>query len=90
MKLSKVYEHVNNADVSGIAMTTPLYKAKILSKRYNNKIFIKREDLQSVFSFKCRGAYNKIRQLSNHDRSAGIIAASVETMRRAWQCQHRF
>ena len=76
MKLSKVYEHVNNADVSGIAIL-PLYKAKILSKRYNNKIFIKREDLQSVFSFKCRGAYNKIRQLSNHDRSAGIIAASA-------------
>lgn len=77
MELSKVYEHVNKADVSGVAITTPLYKARILSTRYKNQIFIKREDLQPVFSFKCRGAYNKIRQLSNHERSAGIIAASA-------------
>ena len=52
-------------------------KQRILSTRYKNQIFIKREDLQPVFSFKCRGAYNKIRQLSNHERSAGIIAASA-------------
>ena len=77
MDLSKVYEYVNNADVTGVAITTPLYKANILSKRYDNFIFIKREDMQPVFSFKCRGAYNKIRQLSNHDRSAGIVAASA-------------
>ena len=77
MKLSQVYEHVTSADVSGIAINTPLYHANILSKRYKNHVYIKREDMQPVFSFKCRGAYNKIRQLSNHERSNGIIAASA-------------
>ena len=77
MDLSQVYEYVSNADVSGVAINTPLYQANIISKRYNNNVYIKREDLQPVFSFKCRGAYNKIRQLSNHERSNGIIAASA-------------
>ena len=77
MDLSHIHEKVLNADVSGVSIVTPLRHARRLSKKHNNHIFMKREDMQSVFSFKCRGAYNKIRQLSNHDKSAGIIAASA-------------
>lgn len=77
MNLNRLYEKVVNADVSGVSMVTPLQFAPRLSKKMTNHIFMKREDLQSVFSFKCRGAYNKIRQLSNHEKSTGIIAASA-------------
>ena len=75
--IHQIYEQVLTADVSGVAIESPMQRAKQLSAKFNNSIFMKREDMQSVFSFKCRGAYNKIRQLSNHDRSAGIIAASA-------------
>ena len=77
MEINEIYSEVLNADVSGVAIKSRLQRAKKLSKKHNNNIFMKREDTQSVFSFKCRGAYNKIGQLSNHDRSAGIIAASA-------------
>ena len=77
VNLSDIYEQVLSADVSGVAIKSRLQLAKQLSKKYSNNIYMKREDTQSVFSFKCRGAYNKIRQLSNHEQSAGIIAASA-------------
>ncbi|MBS1212741.1 MAG: threonine dehydratase, partial [Proteobacteria bacterium] len=48
-----------------------------LSRRFGNSIYIKREDLQSVFSFKLRGAYNKIASLDEASRNAGVIAASA-------------
>lgn len=75
--MNQIYEQVLTADVSGVAIETRLQKARHLSEKFQNSIFMKREDTQSVFSFKCRGAYNKIRQLSNHERSSGIIAASA-------------
>lgn len=77
MTLERIHEKVLKADVSGVSMVTPLQHALRLSKKINNHVFMKREDMQSVFSFKCRGAYNKIRQLSNHEKSSGIIAASA-------------
>ncbi len=77
MDLKEIHEKVLTADVSGVSIVTPLQKATKLSIKYDNHVYMKREDMQSVFSFKCRGAYNKIRQLSNHDRSIGIIAASA-------------
>ena len=49
------------AHVYDVAKETPLHQAKLLSARTENKILLKREDLQSVFSFKLRGAYNKMR-----------------------------
>lgn len=66
-----------SAPVYDAAVETPIEKAHILTKRLNNTVYIKREDLQPVFSFKVRGAYNKMVQLSQEERSRGVIAASA-------------
>ncbi len=63
--------------VYDIVRETPLTYATNLSKRLNNKILLKREDLQDVFSFKIRGAYNKIAQLSDNEKAKGVICASA-------------
>ena len=63
--LNTVYEKIKTANVYDIAIKSPLEYAKNISKKLNNKIYIKREDLQPVFSFKLRGAYNKIQNLKN-------------------------
>ena len=65
------------ARVYDVAQETPLEVAPNLSKRLNNKILLKREDIQSVFSFKLRGAYNKMAQLSPELLKKGVIAASA-------------
>ena len=65
---SKVYE---------VAHETPLDLAKLLSARSNNTIFLKREDSQPVFSFKIRGAYNRMANLSSEELKRGVIAASA-------------
>lgn len=65
------------ATVYDVAIRTPLEPAKKLSLRFANDIRIKREDLQPVFSFKLRGAYNKISQLSNDEKKRGVICASA-------------
>jgi threonine dehydratase len=57
-------EKVLNAQVYDVAIETPLDLAGNLSARLGNKILLKREDMQPVFSFKLRGAYNKIASLS--------------------------
>ena len=66
-----------NSRVYDVASKTPLDFAKNLSRRLANDIWLKREDLQPVFSFKLRGAYNKIARLSEADCANGIIAASA-------------
>ena len=63
--------------VYDVAKETPLDEARLLSRRLKNKILLKREDLQPVFSFKIRGAYNKIAQLSPDERAKGVICASA-------------
>ncbi|MEG1055814.1 MAG: pyridoxal-phosphate dependent enzyme, partial [Janthinobacterium sp.] len=65
------------ARVYDVATETPLELAPALSQRLNNQIYFKREDMQSVFSFKIRGAYNKMAQLSEADRKRGVICASA-------------
>lgn len=65
------------ATVYDAAVRTPLEPAVKLSKRFNNDIRIKREDLQPVFSFKLRGAHNKISQLSDTEKAKGVICASA-------------
>lgn len=65
------------ANVYDVAKVTPLKKAPKLSNRHAFDIYLKREDLQPVHSFKLRGAYNKISQLSEKDRQKGVIAASA-------------
>ncbi len=60
-----------------VARETPLDPAPRLSLRLENRVFLKREDLQPVFSFKIRGAYNKMATLDAASRSRGVIASSA-------------
>lgn len=63
--------------VYDVAEETPLQYARTLSSRTKNNIFLKREDTQPVFSFKIRGAYNKIANLTEEERKRGIVACSA-------------
>jgi threonine dehydratase len=65
------------ARVYDVAIESPLDIGPQLSRRMGNRVLFKREDLQPVFSFKLRGAYNKIVQLSESQRACGVIAASA-------------
>jgi len=65
------------ARVYDVAVETPLEPAKNLSRRLHNKILLKREDQQPVRSFKLRGAYNKMAQLSHEQLARGVICASA-------------
>ena len=65
------------AQIYDVAKETPLEEAATLSERLQNRILLKREDLQSVFSFKLRGAYNKMSNLSAADMQKGVVAASA-------------
>ena len=65
------------ARVYDVAQESPLEYAPNLSKRLNNQLLLKREDMQSVFSFKLRGAYNKLANLPTDLLAQGVIAASA-------------
>jgi len=65
------------ARVYDVAIETPVDDMPALSERLGNRILLKREDLQPVFSFKLRGAYNKISQLSEEQMKCGVITASA-------------
>ncbi len=75
--LNHYIKKILQARVYDVAKKTPLDYANTLSRRLNNHIWIKREDMQPVFSFKLRGAYNKIANLSPKIRAKGVIAASA-------------
>ncbi|ANV84303.1 PLP-dependent threonine dehydratase [Picosynechococcus sp. PCC 7003] len=66
-----------NARVYDVAQETPLEVAPNLSRRLHNHVLLKREDMQSVFSFKLRGAYNKMAHLTPEQLQCGVIAASA-------------
>ncbi len=70
-------QRILRARVYDVAQETPLELAKNLSRRLNNQIWLKREDLQPVFSFKLRGAYNRMSQLSKEELHRGVIASSA-------------
>lgn len=65
------------ASVYDVAIESPLDPAPGLSERLGTPVLLKREDLQPVFSFKCRGAYNKLKKLDATARAKGVIAASA-------------
>ncbi|GGX88050.1 threonine ammonia-lyase, biosynthetic [Massilia dura] len=65
------------ARVYDVAHETPLELAPTLSQRFENRIYFKREDIQDVFSFKIRGAYNKMAHLSETQLKRGVICASA-------------
>ncbi len=64
-------------NVYDLAIKTPLHKTAKLSRELGNTVYLKREDLQPVHSFKIRGAYYKIASLNEEERSRGVIAASA-------------
>jgi len=70
-------KRILNARIYDLAVETPLDPAHGLSERTGNQILIKREDLQPVFSFKIRGAYNKLLNMDEASRKQGVIAASA-------------
>ncbi len=74
---SNYIEKILRARVYDVAIETPLDYAVSLSQRLHNNIYLKREDLQPVFSFKLRGAYNKMSLLDEESRECGVIAASA-------------
>lgn len=75
--LVSMIERILRARVYDVARETPLDAAPALSRRLGNWVHLKREDLQPVFSFKLRGAYNKMCGLPDAARAAGVIAASA-------------
>jgi threonine dehydratase len=70
-------KRILKARVYEIARETSLDYAPLLSQRFQNQIWLKREDEQPIFSFKCRGAYNKMAGLSSNDLKRGVITASA-------------
>jgi threonine dehydratase len=77
LTLSDYLQKILNARVYDVAIETALEPAKTLSQRYGNRIWLKREDTQPVFSFKLRGAYNKMSQLTPMQLKRGVICASA-------------
>ena len=70
-------QKILTARVYDVAIESPLDLASTLSQRLRNRVLLKREDQQPVFSFKLRGAYNKMAQLAPAERAKGVIAASA-------------
>ena len=70
-------QKILTAKVYDVAIESPLDLAPTLSRRIGNRVLLKREDQQPVFSFKLRGAYNKMAHLSAAERARGVVAASA-------------
>ena len=77
VELTELLRDVLTSRVYDVARETPLDPAPRLSIRLGNEVLLKREDLQPVFSFKLRGAYNRIAHLTAEERARGVIAASA-------------
>ena len=77
MKREDYLERILRARVYDVASESPLELAPALSRRLGNRLLLKREDLQPVFSFKLRGAYNKMAGLPRAKLKKGVIAASA-------------
>ncbi len=74
-----------NADIYDLVKQTPLQPGVNLSSKTGCNVLLKREDLQPVFSFKLRGAFNMMQQLDPEQKWKGVIACSPATMRRVWR-----
>jgi len=75
--MQKLFKQILTSKVYEAAIETPLEESVFLSQLLNNRVLLKREDLQPVFSFKLRGAYNRIASLGSEERARGIITASA-------------
>jgi threonine dehydratase len=70
-------DRIRSVPVYDVAINSPLEPAPVISAKIHNQVFIKREDLQPVFSFKLRGAYAAMSRLTEAQRQRGVIAASA-------------
>ena len=70
-------KRILDARVYDVATQTRLHSAQLLSKRLDNRVLLKREDEQPIFSFKCRGAFNRLFKLTQTQSVTGVIAASA-------------
>jgi len=75
--LETYVKKILSSRVYDVAVETPIHAAPFLSERLDNTVLLKREDLQPVFSFKIRGAYNKLALLSDEQRACGVVTASA-------------
>ena len=76
-KFKSYISRIESSSVYDVAQITPITKANQLSRALKNEIYLKREDLQPVFSFKIRGAYNKLAKLKKTGLDLPVIAASA-------------
>ena len=77
-KSSKKYlDLIANSKVYDVATNTPISFAANISTKLGNDVFLKREDMQPIFSFKIRGAYNKIANLTPQQKKRGVLTASA-------------
>ncbi len=77
LSITDYLQKILTARVYDVALETPLELARSLSRRVGNQVLLKREDFQPVFSFKLRGAYNKLVQLGQEQLQRGVICASA-------------
>ena len=77
MNESAYLQRIRDAAVYDVAIRSPLDFASNLSARVKNRIWLKREDLQPVFSFKLRGAYNKLASMGDDELASGVICSSA-------------
>ncbi len=79
MSSNKIYQLIQEArkNLDGIAKLTPLQYNQRLSEKYSAKVYLKREDLQDIRSFKIRGAYNVISNLNQNQKANGVVCASA-------------
>ncbi len=75
--LDQYVKRILQSRVYDVALETPIHAAPLISRRIGNRVLLKREDLQPVFSFKLRGAYNKLCQLTQEQLALGVICASA-------------
>ncbi|ASP40832.1 threonine ammonia-lyase, biosynthetic [Bacterioplanes sanyensis] len=75
--LNQYLKKILSARVYDVAIESPLHQAPFLTERLGNRIWLKREDEQPVYSFKIRGAYNKVVQLTDEEKAKGVVAASA-------------
>ncbi len=75
--LDTLIQKILSARVYDVAIESPVHHAPFLSKRLGRSVYLKREDLQPVYSFKCRGAYNKMAGIPKEILAKGVIAASA-------------
>ena len=75
--MNKIVSLADNSAVYDVAKITPLSVAVQISERFGNQIYLKREDEQSIHSFKLRGAYQKMSLLSDSQKIKGVVASSA-------------